>query len=367
MRSTKHDVHGKTPPFGEGGGEAGKARKFGSHSSHRHHHSSKKSFSPKKSENLQKNHSMPLVTVKMERLPSPMSAKNNAPTLHLSPNHKSPNSVEWENIIKPKEEKDPQMTHSLSLASPSHHSMNAQDHSSNSIKESEEAALFLTKETKSHLKPLQDKSVSKAELFGDDSSDDETKPNDEDDVICVSSSGFCNTSTSSIVTSGVSPSKSGISNIPSLKHNSNCSSNSQLHCTPVEEAIELFSQGDYSSVSTPKETVQNSTSISSMSQCSKASSSVNSNHGVITSTSFSSKNGGNGNAGDIEKVVELKPDKTFLDSKCHDEKPESTLNYSSITSQGHSTHSKHNVPTGSSNASTVSTGLKSSKHPSHGK
>ena len=310
---------------------------------------------------------MPLVTVKMERLPSPMSAKNNAPTLHMSPsNHKSPNSIEWENIVKPKEEKDPQMTHSLSLASPSHHSINAQDHSSNSIKESEEAALFLTNETKSHLKPLQDKSVSKAELFGDDSSDDDHKPNDDDDVICVSTSGICHTSTSSPVTSDISPSKSGMTNIPSLKHSSHCPSNSQLHCTPSDESIGVFSRGNFSSISPPKETVQNSTSTSSMSQCSKASSGVNSNHGVITSTSFSSKSGTNGNASDMEKMVEKKIERTDMGSEGCKEKPEPTLNYSSITSHGH-THSKHTVPTMSSSGSSVSAGLKSSKHTSHGK
>ena len=91
-KSSKHDVHGKTPPDDRGGGTKRSSRDgsgFNKSSSSKHHYAlSNAALSLHKSDKLQRNHSMPVV--KMERLPPTMSAKNNAPTLHMPPssNHK---------------------------------------------------------------------------------------------------------------------------------------------------------------------------------------------------------------------------------------------------------------------------------------
>ena len=91
-KSTKHDVHGKTPPD-DGGGETKRSSYDGlGFSKSKHHHAlSNATLSLHKSDKFQRKHSMPVV--KMERLPPTMSAKNNAPTLHMSPsNHKPANN-----------------------------------------------------------------------------------------------------------------------------------------------------------------------------------------------------------------------------------------------------------------------------------
>ena len=91
-KSSKHDVHGKTPPDDRGGGTKRSSHDgsgFNKSSSSKHHHAlSNAALSLHKSDKLQRNHSMPVV--KMERLPPTMSAKNNVPTLHMPPssNHK---------------------------------------------------------------------------------------------------------------------------------------------------------------------------------------------------------------------------------------------------------------------------------------
>ena len=160
-KSTKHDVHGKTPPD-DRGGETKRSSHDGSgfnkSSTSKHHHalSNAALSSLHKSDKLQRNHSMPVV--KMERLPPTMSAKNNAPTLHVSStsNHKPVNSTAKPDKSNSKEHRDKSKVSSSHLShrhESTHHSSKVENLD---VKTSSEANTSLNDSGNSDLSRLSD-------------------------------------------------------------------------------------------------------------------------------------------------------------------------------------------------------------------